>query len=46
MTTPPERNDAQLDAQLSAHFNAPAEQLAPSSGFVLSVMDAIRPGAV
>jgi hypothetical protein len=34
--------DDSLDRLLQAHLAAPAEQPAPSSGFVLSVMEAIR----
>jgi hypothetical protein len=43
---PTNQTDAALDAALDAHFNWPAQQLAPSSGFVLSVMDAIEQQAV
>ena len=32
-----------IDRLLEAHLASPAEQLTPSSGFALSVMDAIRP---
>ena len=35
-----------LDNQLNQHFNLPAAQLAPSSGFTLSVMDAIHQDAI
>ena len=40
--TPHQKADDLLDNLLQDHLNAPAEQLAPSSGFVLSVMDAIQ----
>lgn len=42
MTTPPQPADAALEQLLDAHLNASAGQLAPSSGFVLSVMDVIH----
>jgi hypothetical protein len=35
-----------LDHLLAHHLNSPSEQLTPSSGFVLSVMDAIHAEAV
>jgi len=35
-------DDTALDSLLQNHLNAPAEELTPSSGFVLSVMDAIH----
>jgi hypothetical protein len=35
-------SDAALDRLLQAHLAAPAEQLTPSSGFALSVMDSIH----
>ena len=35
-------SDAALDQILRQHLNEPAEQLAPSSGFVISVMDSIH----
>jgi hypothetical protein len=38
----PHESAAALDRLLEAHLAAPAEQLAPSSGFALSVMDAIH----
>jgi hypothetical protein len=41
-TPPHQKADDALDNLLQSHLNAPAEQLAPSSGFVLSVMDAIQ----
>ena len=40
--TPQNPQDAELDRMLATHMNAASEQLAPSSGFTQSVMDAIR----
>jgi len=45
-TPPHQKADDVLDNLLQDHLNAPAEQLTPSSGFVLSVMDAIQKQAI
>jgi len=41
-TPPLNESDEALELLLREHLNAPAERLTPSSGFALSVMDAIH----